>query len=83
MKKGTRSILEELNSFLPKEHSHQILESRGNHIIESAINLLEQIKKNFGDDEAQELEKRFFSSVKNRDPKRFERGIRKFKSSEE
>ena len=79
MDKRTRSILSELNAIIPQKNKHIILESRASHVIESCINLLTQIEENFDKDEAEELQKRFFSSIKNKDPKRFERGIKKIK----
>jgi hypothetical protein len=81
MKKRTRSILKELEAILPQQNRQAIIESRASHIIESAINLLNQIYTAYGPDEALELEKRFLSSLKNRDPKRFDRGMKKFKDS--
>jgi len=79
MKKKTRSILNELQNFLPEGNKDIIIENRANHIIQSAINLLEQIHKSYTAENAEELEKRFYSSLKNRDPKRFERKIKEIK----
>lgn len=83
MKKQTRSILHELQSFLPKDGKDVIVENRASHIIESSINLLEQIYKNYPQDQAEELEKRFYSSIRNRDSRRFERSIKKIKEDRE
>jgi len=77
MKKRTRSILEELNSIIPEKSKHVIIENRAEHIIHSCLNLLQQIEENFSPEEAEELQKRFFSSLRNKDPQRFERGIKK------
>ena len=81
MKKRTKSILNELQNYLPEANKDIIIENRANHIIQSAINLLTQICENYSAEEAEELEKRFYSSVKNRDPQRFERTIKKIKEN--
>lgn len=83
MNNKTRSILTELDSLVSVKNKHSIVESRSNHIIESAIKLFDYIESNYSDEEALELQKRFFSSLRNKDPKRFERGIKKIKSIEE
>lgn len=83
MKKKTRSILSELQNFLPEGNKDIIIENRANHIIQSAINLLEQIHTSYNPEQAEELEKRFYSSLRNRDPRRFERMIKKIKEGVE
>ena len=79
MKKRNRSILTELQNILPVENKDIIIENCANHIIHSAINLLEQIHTNYSKEQAEELEKRFYSSLRNRDPRRFERTLKEFK----
>ena len=39
MKRRTRSLLEELNDFAVTKKTENIVESRANHVIESAINI--------------------------------------------
>jgi hypothetical protein len=81
MKKQTRSILSELQSFLPAESKEIVIGNRANHIIESAVNLLELISRHYAPEQAAELEKKLLSSIKNRDAKRFERHIKKLKET--
>tara|TARA_B100001057_G_scaffold113666_2_gene111971 strand:- start:1574 stop:1822 length:249 start_codon:yes stop_codon:yes gene_type:complete len=81
MKKRTRSLLEEINSLAPKKDKNAILESRGSNAISSIINILEMIDANFDSETAQDLNKRIMLSIKNRDPERFNRGIKKIRSS--
>ena len=83
MKKQTRSILNELQNFIPAEEKNIIIENRANHIIQSAINLINQIKESYDNDLAEELEKRFYSSIRNQDPKRFERTIKQISESKD
>ena len=80
MKKRTRSLLEEINSLAPKKDKNAILESRGTNAISSIINILEMIDANFDSETAQDLNKRIRLSIKNRDPERINRGIKKIRS---
>ena len=77
MQKHTRSLLEELELVSSKRDNQYLIESRGHNIIASAINLLEMIHKHYTPEQAELLEKRLLSSIKNRDSSRFSRGIKK------
>lgn len=76
MRKGP-SILEELNNLVAERDRNLVIENRAAHIINSAINLIEQIEKNFDDDSARDLTNRFLNSIRGRDASKFNRGIRK------
>ena len=77
MKLRTRSILEELNSIAEVRNKEALIESRATNIINSAINLLESIHKNYDAESANELERRLINAIKGQDPSKFVRGIRK------
>tara|TARA_X000001036_G_scaffold228048_1_gene213179 strand:- start:247 stop:513 length:267 start_codon:yes stop_codon:yes gene_type:complete len=79
MKKNTRSILQELNSLHVRDESNAdlLVESTANNIINSSINLINMIHKNYDNDTAGELERRFLNSIRSGDPKKFRRGIQK------
>ncbi len=81
MKRTTRSLLEELNEYADKKHTESVIESRANHIIDSAVNLINLIKEQFDPETAFELEKRFINSIRSADPNKFIRGIRKIRDS--
>jgi hypothetical protein len=83
MKRSTKSLLEELNEFAAKKHTESVIESRANHIIDSAVNLISLIKEQFDPETAFELEKRFINSIRSADPSKFTRGIRKIRDSKE
>ena len=83
MKRQTRSLLEELNSIAVKKDAESIIESRANHVIDSAINLIATIRENFDPEAAFELEKRLLNSIRAADPAKFTRGIRKLRDSRE
>lgn len=77
MQKQTRSLLEELEAIGNNRDTNHIIESRAHNIITSAINLLEMINKNYNQEQAQILEKKLLSAIKNRDQARFAKSLRK------
>ena len=77
MKKQTRSLLDEITSIVPQQDRATVIESRANHVINSAINVLGMIHENFDPDVAAELERRLINSIRGRDSRKFSRGVRK------
>ena len=80
MKKRTRSLLEEINDLAPARAKDSILASRGENAITALINIMEMIDTNYDSETAQDLHKRIMLSVKNRDPERFNRGVKKLRN---
>jgi hypothetical protein len=78
MKKRTRSILQELNN-LGRSHNDNdlLIETTGNNIIESAINLLNRISETYDEATASELERRFINSIRSGDPRKYKRSMQK------
>ncbi len=81
MKLRTRSILQELNSIADARNTDALIESRATNIINSAINLLESIHKNYTPEQADELERRFINAIRGQDSAKFSRGVRKITES--
>jgi len=79
MQKKTRSLLEEFDDIIRVSQKEDIIESRANHAIKSAINILNLIGETFSPEEADELERRFINAIKGKDYSKFERGISKIK----
>lgn len=77
MKLRTRSILQELNEMAEVRNQDALLESRATNIINSAINLLESMRKQYTPEAADELERRLINAIRGQDPAKFTRGIRK------
>ena len=77
MRKRTRSILEELNQIHRTTNNDALIQSTGNNLIESAINLLNRIAESYDQETAQELERRFINSIRSGDPRKFKRGVDK------
>ena len=83
MQKKTRSLLDELTSVSFAKDKENVVESRASHIIDSAIRLISYIKENFDPETAYKLEKRFHSSIKNMDAKKFSRGVARIKENKD
>ena len=81
MKLRTRSILQELNELAEVRNKDELFESRATNIINSAINLLESIHKQYTPEQADELERRFINAIRGQDTAKFTRGIRKIAES--
>jgi len=81
MVKKTSSIFEELDRVIPDQNRYRLIESKGDHLIASAVNFLRLIRENFDEEEATVLEKRFYSAMRNEDFRRFERGVKKVMES--
>ena len=75
--KKTRSILEELNQISVDRDRDHVVSNRGEHVIASAISLLEQIDRYYDQAVAKDLTNRLVNSIKGRDVKKFSRGIKK------
>lgn len=81
MKLRTRSILQELNELAEIRNKDELFESRATNVINSAINLLDSIKKHYTAEQADELERRLLNAIRGQDPAKFTRGIRKIAES--
>ena len=75
--KKTRSILEELNQISVDRDRNHVVSNRGEHVINSAINLIEQIETYFDEKTAIDLTNRLVNSIKGKDVRKFSRGITK------
>ncbi len=78
----SKSILEEISSYVPQKSKEELIEARAQHIIVSAINLLESIDESFTPEQAEMLKKRFVSSIRGSDPNRFTRMVKRIKNGE-
>jgi len=84
MKDGrVKSLIEELDLFVPQRDKHQIVEARATNVIASAVNLMNLISESFSDEEADELQRRLLGAIKNRDPDKFNRKIREYRKIQE
>ena len=77
-----KSLIEELDRFVPQKDKHLVIEARASNVIASAVNLLSLISESFTDEEADELSKRLIGAIKNKDPEKFNRKIREYRKNQ-
>ena len=77
MQKRTRSLLEELDSLRLHKDKENLVESRANHVITGAINLINFIRENYDKEQAEELERRLINSIRSQDTAKFSRGVKR------
>lgn len=73
----SKSIIEELNKIEESREKHVVIENRAEHVIDSAINLIEHIEKHYDPQTAKDLANRLVNSIRGKDSRKFSRGIRK------
>lgn len=79
MQKKTRSILNELDSFVVVKDKAHFIESKANNLIQSAIHLLQYIRENYDATVADEMERRLINSIRSQDSSKFSRAVKKLK----
>jgi len=77
LQKKTRSLLEELDSLRLHKDKENLVESRANHVITGAINLINFIRENYDKEHAEELERRLINSIRAQDTAKFSRGVKR------
>jgi len=77
MQKKTRSLLEELDTMYIERDQRHVIESRASNIIASAINLLEQIEKNYSAEQAENLTRKLLNAIRTKDAGKFSRSVRR------
>ena len=80
MQKKTRSLLEELDTLRLHKDRENLVESRANHVITGAINLIQFIRENYDTTQAEELERRLLNSIRAQDSSKFSRGVKRLKN---
>lgn len=77
MQKKTKSLLEELDSMYVERDRRLIIENRAQHIIESAIRLLEQIEDEYTAEQAENLTRKLLNAIRLKDSGKFSRSVRR------
>jgi uncharacterized protein (UPF0305 family) len=71
-----RSIVEELNSYVPPKSKDVFIEGRAQQVIASARNLIKLVEQSYPPEVADDLTKRLLSAIKNDDSEKFCRKVR-------
>ena len=82
MQKKTRRLLEELDTLRLHKDRENLVESRANHVITGAINLIQFIRENYDAAQAEELERRLLNSIRAQDSSKFSRGVKRLKNED-
>lgn len=81
MQKKTRSILEELDVIYTEKNKERdrryVIEARADNVIASAVRLIEQIEDSYPADQADNLVRKLLNAIRDRDPKKFTRTVRR------
>lgn len=72
---GKNNLLDSIINYTPVKEDLQSFGNRADHAINSIINLLESIDNDFSTTDAEDLKKRLFLSIKNRDYRKFQKGL--------
>ena len=72
-----RSIIEELSLISVDRDRNHVVENRGEHLIQSAIHLIERIEEYYDEETAKDLTNRLINSIRGKDASKFSRGIKK------
>lgn len=76
MDKKLRGIIDELLDYAPPRDKELFIESRGQQVIASALNLIRLIRESFDDDTAGDLSRRLVRAIASADPEKFSRRLR-------
>jgi hypothetical protein len=74
--------LEELDTLRLHKDRENLVESRANHVITGAINLIQFIRENYDATQAEELERRLLNSIRAQDSSKFSRGVKRLKNED-
>lgn len=70
-----KNLLDSIMNYTPVKEDLQSFSNRADHAINSIINLIESIEDDFSTEDAEDLKKRLFLSIKNRDYRKFQKGL--------
>lgn len=73
-----KNIIEELDT-IEESNKDLFIESRANHAIVAAINVLRVIRETYNEQESEELTRRLINSIRGNDPRKFQRKIRQLR----
>lgn len=76
MDKKFNSLIDELLDYAPQRDRELFIESRGQQVIASALNLIRLIRESFDEDTATDLSKRLVRAIINEDQEKFCRRLR-------
>ena len=79
----TTSILSEICSHVPERSRQQVIDSRAEHVIASASNLIVALQEQYSPEDSSVLIKKVINCIKNGDPTAFKRALMKVHQNEQ
>jgi hypothetical protein len=79
--KKLRGIIDELLDYAPPRDKELFIESRGQQVIASALNLIRLIRESFDENTAGDLSRRLVRAIASEDPEKFNRRLRSLRES--
>ena len=76
-----KSILDEIELGIAPKHKANVVESRANHVIISATNLVQTIRENYSLNEALLLERKLLNAIKTGKPEKFTNAIKRLEDA--
>lgn len=76
-----RGIIDELLDYAPTKDKELFIESRGQQVIASAVNLIRLIRESFDDETANDLSKRLVRAIASEDQEKFTRRLRQLRET--
>lgn len=77
--KNKRNILDELVNYSMNKTKYHIIENNAENILYTVINFMKYLENNFSKEEFEVLQKKFFLSIKNKNPSKFTNKIKLLK----
>lgn len=77
-----KSILDELDSYVPPKSRDHFIEGRAQQVIASARKLIELVESTYSSELAEDLTRRLLSSIKNNDSEKFCRKVRQIRGKQ-
>lgn len=81
MVRNGKSIIDEINSFIPARHKDRVIEARASNVITAAINMLELLEESYTTEEVDDLTKKFLLAIKTKESRKFTNKLRSLTES--
>ena len=79
VQRRTRKLLEELDSIAIEKDRVHLIESRAEHLIASATNLIDMIRNSYDNQIAEDMERKLLLAIKRQDSTKFTNGLKRLK----
>jgi len=78
-----KSILSEIDNILPEKDKELIVENRASHVIASANNIMTLLERNYDDETAERLQKKFLNAIRTGKIEKFSNALRRINDADQ